>query len=37
MRSILLLLVMSVLGACSSGQDWRTASRESAGDRKSVV
>jgi len=31
MRSILLLLVMSVLGACSSGQDWRTASRESAG------
>jgi hypothetical protein len=31
MRSILLLLVMSLLGACTSGQDWRTASRESAG------
>lgn len=31
MRRILLLLVMSLLGACSSGQDWRTASRESAG------
>ncbi len=31
MRRILLLLVMSLLGSCSSGQDWRTASRESAG------
>lgn len=31
MRRILLLLVAALLGACSSGQDWRTASRESAG------
>ncbi len=31
MRRILLLLAVALLGACSSGQDWRTASRESAG------
>ena len=31
MRRILLLLAVTLLGACSSGQDWRTASRESAG------
>lgn len=31
MRRILPLLVAVLLGACSSGQDWRTASRESAG------
>lgn len=31
MRRILPLLVAALLGACSSGQDWRTASRESAG------
>jgi hypothetical protein len=31
MRRVLLLLAVALLASCSSGQDWRTASRESAG------
>lgn len=30
-RSILTLVLLTMLAACSSGQDWRTASREPAG------